>query len=267
MDRQWRPTPRATQFPGNVCPTCLIPHFPYCPPAPAPPSSTFHPPPPFPYPYFPPHHQHPNTFDSDTDRTFKRPRIDDPFNFSDDERRLKLIRDHGIALSNNPPQEYHHHHSDDRLPPHVRNAQFKTSPYPPHHVPHGAINGSGYHEHIGVANDPNFPFPPQEANNMMNGRVVHNPYPYPYPYPAEIEASRFFRGQPPLPSSPPPPLPIDPPTNHLKTYFSPPKNPPSLFPVTSSYSQVSEPHPLPQHYFHNKLPLPEFSTGFPPEVC
>ncbi|XP_061346603.1 uncharacterized protein LOC133292228 [Gastrolobium bilobum] len=316
MDRQWRPSPRP------VCPTCSISHLPFCPP---PPPTTYYPQPfqgdhsfhtrPFPFPNWQPYQQQPNgSYLADGDRNFKRPRIDDdlnppPINFSDDERRLKLIRDHGVALANPPqPQDLHHSYVGPVRPNQngfrsdsghdaFQNGQLKTSSYPYHgygtssldplqrvpdvyhaHTPHREMNVP--YEQIQQPHD----FGPfanahEEGNqtqHKLNGRVVH----YPYPYPTsgsnsfsesmgQMEASMFFRGQPPLPSSPPPPLPMDPPINQsssqLNTYFSPPKKSHSLFPVPMSSSAVTpEAHPVPQQYFHSK-PLPEFSAGFPPE--
>ncbi|XP_057417418.1 uncharacterized protein LOC130711716 isoform X2 [Lotus japonicus] len=231
MDHQWRPNPRPIQFQPNVCPTCSISHFPFCPPPPF----TSHP-------CWPPHH--PNYHLADADRNFKRPRIiDEPF--SEDERRLKLIRDHGL----NPPQPPHHHGYVTPPLPHHHHQQQQPNQngfhsdshlhYPLRGIHHPHQQGPYYHEHAQPhdfrpsineslhAHEANFP-----PNQKLNGH-------YHYPYPpgssgsfsenmGQMEGSRFFRGQPPLPSSPPPPLPMDPP---MKAYFSPPKQPPSLFPV------------------------------------
>ncbi|TKY55118.1 YLP motif-containing protein 1 [Spatholobus suberectus] len=267
MDRQWRPTPPPIE--PNICPTCFLSHFPFCPPPPFPPDHTH----PHPFPYAPANPNFP------PDRNFKRPRIDDnPVNFSDDERRLKLIRDHGA----NPPQHSYapHQHSHpnqngfrphDAVPPLLHSAQFRSSPHPFHAYPDPLQRAPDVYAHTPLVGmqpqPPHANFPSHEGHHKLNGRVGH----YPYPYPAgnnsnsscdNMEGSRFFRGQPPLPSSPPPPLPME-------RYFSPPKKPPSLFPVPvssspSSYSQVPEPHSLPQPYYHAK-PLPEYPTGFPSE--
>ncbi|CAJ1944041.1 unnamed protein product [Sphenostylis stenocarpa] len=286
--RQWRPTP-----PPNLCPTCFLSHFPFCPPPPPyhphpfPPDHTHQPP----LPYAPANPNFPN---------FKRPRIHDnndsnnnPLNFSDDQRRLQLIRDHGTNPSHLHPHAPHQpQHTQNAFPPHdavpphqPHNAQFRPSPQPFHPYPEPSqrlpdASAATYHHahapHVGMQPPPpHVNFPSHEGNHhnhhQLNGSVGH----YPYPYPASnhsnnscdnnMEASRFFRGhsQPPLPSSPPPPLPMEPSMNQLKTYFSPPKKPASLFPVhlsssPSSYSQVSEPHSLPQPYY---------PTGFPSEAC
>ncbi|KAJ7945973.1 YLP motif-containing protein 1 [Quillaja saponaria] len=88
----------------------------------------------------------------------------------------------------------------------------------------------------------------------------------------QMEDSRVFSGQPPLPASPPPPLPVAPPmhpSSELKTYFSPPKSSASLFPVavsspsmvSSSYPAIPEAHSMAQSYFPNK-PLPQSCSGF-----
>ncbi|PNX63523.1 hypothetical protein L195_g053549, partial [Trifolium pratense] len=246
--RQWRPNfnpIRPIQYQNNnnnLCPICFIQHFPFCPPPPPNPNIAY---------------------DSDFDRTFKKPRI------QDDERRLKLIRDHG--LNPNPPQFQHPHHayvtpslsSQPPPPPPPPHHQFPPPPPPPIYHPqqhHSEINAT-YHDH-------NFQFQPypnhNHTNNQnLNSRELNHPYPYPNPYPnggnnsfsdnsGQLEGSRFFTNMPPLPNSPPPPLPMDPPVNHFKTYFSPPKKPPSLFPVTSSVSH--EPHHSHQLYFHNNKP-------------
>ncbi|WVZ11548.1 hypothetical protein V8G54_016078 [Vigna mungo] len=276
--RQWRPTP-----PPNICPTCSLSHFPFCP---APPPPPYHHPHQTPLSYAP---ANPNF------QNFKRPRIHDnnthPVNFSDDQRRLQLIRDHGtnpsLPYTHAPHQSQHTQnafHPNDAVPSHhPHNAQFRSSPHPLHPYPDPSqrfldVSPAPYHHshapHVGMQPPPpHVNFPSHEGNHhnqhKLNGSVGH----YPYPYPAgnysngscdnNMEASRFLRvhPQPPLPSSPPPPLPMEPSMNQFKTYFSPPKKPASLFPVQlssspSSYSQVPEPHSLPQPYH---------PTGFPSE--
>ncbi|XP_023739277.1 uncharacterized protein LOC111887344 isoform X1 [Lactuca sativa] len=55
-----------------------------------------------------------------------------------------------------------------------------------------------------------------------------------------VEVPYAYRGQPPLPVSPPPPLPIDPPRNHFfEPFTSPPVQKPSLFPIGVSSSADS----------------------------
>ncbi|XP_027192991.1 uncharacterized protein [Cicer arietinum] len=268
MDRQWRPNPNPIQYQNNLCPNCFIQHFPFCPSPPPPPPPNWPPPPPPPP---QPHHQlQPNsntTYDSDFDRTFKRPRIDD------DQRRLKLIRDHGFNppyphhayVTSPPPPQQQHRDAFPPPPPHIHNASNPIY-HPQHH-----LHNAPYHGQFGVVHDVNFPFQHQQGNgnnnsHNLNARELHHPYPYPYPNgenTSQMEPSRFFNNMPPLPTSPPPPLPpMDPPVNQFKTYFSPPNKSPSLFPVTTSVAH--EPHPLPQPYFHTSKPHhPEFSTGFP----
>lgn len=54
------------------------------------------------------------------------------------------------------------------------------------------------------------------------------------------EVPHIYRGQPPLPASPPPPLPIDPPRNHFfEPLASSPAKKPSLFPISVSSSADS----------------------------
>jgi YLP motif-containing protein 1 len=88
----------------------------------------------------------------------------------------------------------------------------------------------------------------------------------------QMEASRFYSRQPPIPSSPPPPLPVEPAlrsSSELKTHSSPPNTTASLFPVpvsssamvSSSYPPIPDAHSLTPPYFHNK-PLMHASTDF-----
>ncbi|KAL1334102.1 hypothetical protein HN51_062979 [Arachis hypogaea] len=293
MDRQWYPNPNPNlnhrPIQPNVCPSCFIPHFPFCPPPPPTSSYYTHPPPLHAPPFQPPPPHAPSYWPPDSDRTFKRQRIDDPHsNFLEDERRLKLIRDHGVALASQqqhhqqPPEELRNHSNytthvhQNGFPNFPQNGQFSNGSYA-----HDSSSGS-YHYQAHTPPPPPHDFRNLEGNQgQLNGRVVQ--YPYPYAHSDNVahgEASRFFRGQPPLPSSPPPPLPpADPPINHSlqlnASYFSPPKKPGFLFPVhgsspasvapsPSSYSQVPEAHALPRPYFQNKQ-VPEFSTSFPPE--
>ncbi|XP_068464684.1 uncharacterized protein [Phaseolus vulgaris] len=291
-NRQWRPTPSP-----NLCPTCSLTHFPFCPAPPPPPPPPYHSHP------FPPDHPHQSPLSyapaNPNFPNFKRPRIHDdnnnPVNFSDDQRRLQLIRDHGtnpsLPHTHAPHQSQHTQNAfppHDAVPPHhLHNAQFRSSPHPFHPYSDPSqrfpdVSPATYHHshapHVGMPPPPphvNFPEGNHHNQHNLNGGVGH----YPYPYPAgnnnngscdnNMEASRFFRGhpQPPLPSSPPPPLPMEPSMNQLKTYFSPPKKPASLFPVhlsssPSSYSQVSEPHSLPQPYHPAGFPSEEPSKQY-----
>lgn len=394
MDHQWRPRP----IQGNVCPTCSVSHFPFCPP-PLP----FHQPSRFPFeaghafqrpaipftPYAGPAgthgsyvanrndgfadptllHRNPNwqltsqyprdSFrpplyehgapNGEGDRNFKRPRVDDSGsatsanyfdnnpdrNLSEDERRLKLIRDHGVALSK-PPEEQtfggpgklnqNGFHSDENEvfsrsqiggfssfqygQPRTSQQMFQrpandsaavnrlgysgrdswqgvSAPYSeqagngdPNKLQHDVQVRQDFHS---AAQSSNGSLPAHEFSfRSQEGRGVYGPYSHPTSNRNFSEnmglmgASRIFNGQPPLPSSPPPPLPLDPPTNQSSelTYFSPPKAPASLFPVSarssplapSSYTKVPEAHSLPQPYFQNKS-LPQSSAGFSLQVC
>ncbi|XP_042950539.1 uncharacterized protein LOC122282654 isoform X4 [Carya illinoinensis] len=132
----WRPMP----IPGNICPICSISHFPFCPPRPSfyqnprfpfdPYSGPTGPPRPFTDGFgdLRPWHRNPsldrgepygqfqsqsygNWFTNEGDRNSKRPRVDDIHNqekpgmvSSEDERRLKLIRDHGAVSSGLLPE-------------------------------------------------------------------------------------------------------------------------------------------------------------------
>ncbi|GAV73831.1 AAA_33 domain-containing protein [Cephalotus follicularis] len=138
MDHQWRPRPPQ----ATICPICSYSHFPFCPPPPPhPPYNHYQPPlPDYPRPAFDPYPPTPpryipdprpininpninfqctsnpmfdfynnsNDYFSEQNRGHKRPRVDEFASnsarfLSDDERRLKLIRDHGAASYGPPP--------------------------------------------------------------------------------------------------------------------------------------------------------------------
>ncbi|XP_059441484.1 uncharacterized protein LOC132173854 [Corylus avellana] len=138
QQQQWCPRP----FPGNICPTCSSSHFPFCPPPLPPfnqnprfPFDSYRGPAGPPRPFADgfgesrPWHRNPsldrgdpyghyelqscsNGFVDDCDRNSKRPRVDDIRNNQnslrlswEDERRLKLIRDHGGVSSGLLPAE------------------------------------------------------------------------------------------------------------------------------------------------------------------
>ncbi|CAK7322862.1 unnamed protein product [Dovyalis caffra] len=149
----------------------------------------------------------------EADRSYKRPRVDDGigsgmFGYennqnserfsSDDERRLKLIHDHG-------------------------NTTKLYSPFPPTQDDMNNISNSNN-------------WKPQPMRNYAATRLHQLPIESGYlPY---HENNRVFGGQPPpppppppLPASPPPPLPMEPPLHP-----SPPKSSSSLFHVPVNYS-------------------------------
>lgn len=90
---------------------------------------------------------------------------------------------------------------------------------------------------------------------------------------SQMQASRSFNVQPPLPSSPPPPLPLGPPdhtSSKSNASLSAPMTTSPLFPVSSSSlamtpSSYPGANSLSQPYFHNKSHL-HVSTGFVTEV-
>ncbi|XP_048228655.1 YLP motif-containing protein 1 isoform X2 [Ricinus communis] len=273
MDHQWRPMPPHPPSQGNICPICSNSHFPFCPPPL---------PPPFPLynqvqnPRFPSHsdYQQPdpatygsyNNFDyrgfgqpqmydynnnDGEDRRYKRPRVDENISLIslDNERRLKLVREHGGASSgnftnmsyNNVDMNIRHQfeYSQNREPAHADHSlnlnQFNDSIMSAksqyfhmnnHHQP-PPYGLSNYYQ--SDMNDQGGCLPPHE------NRVVGDQHQHPTLPPL-----------PPLPASPPPPVPLEPPLHP-----SPPPPPPpppqqqtSLFPVpissslTNSYLQT-----------------------------
>ncbi|XP_010444130.1 PREDICTED: uncharacterized protein LOC104726876 isoform X2 [Camelina sativa] len=174
QQQQWRPAP--TQ--PNICPICTAPHFPFC--QPYPPPSSFPHNPSFPPhfnsprpgppvrpqshypPWQPPHHGNqlrPFAVDGDmeADRSFKRARIDaigggspgygvvseSPRVSWENERRLKMVRDHGYGLTQQSQGMNHHYGRSD-----YRNGvqQFNgvAHPPPPPPQPHHPSPYGGY---------------------------------------------------------------------------------------------------------------------------
>ncbi|KAK7292237.1 hypothetical protein RIF29_08014 [Crotalaria pallida] len=250
------------QYQGNLnlCPTCSFSHFPFCPPPPSyyphPPQPVIRPPHyhPHPYGYPPPSAPNPN-WDSHpppssssyyspnpNNNCLKRPRTDEWEEEEEDVRRLKLIRDHGVALSNPPPHHHHQYPYDPQGGGYSHRDAAADAPY--HYNDRPTTNGYHHHHHHHHA-----------PSNMDPSRFLRPPQPQPQP----------------LPSSPPPPLPSEPP------YLSRP--PPSLFPVPLTTSpppppppppeQQQQPPPPPHPYFHSPQsqppppPLPHFNTPHP----
>ncbi|KAK0586524.1 hypothetical protein LWI29_008368 [Acer saccharum] len=265
--RQWHlrpppPPPPPSQV-SNICPICAISHFPFCPPPPPPPPHPYaHQNPRFPFrhgmdprpwhaptPSFDKHNPvQPvydyygggNGFSSEVDRNYsKRMKVDEN-NYlvsSDDERRLKLIRDHGSSLKYEPFNNLHsaENHVANNNSGYVNDWQSYGSnnpPPPPPPMQHGWQQRNYYMSHGG--------------NEKLN---VHGPF--------SSHHSNNRIGQPPLPTSPPPPLPSEPPLHHPPEFNSypsvapppPPQAKTSLFPV---HGRVPSSYP----------PIPHASTGF-----
>ncbi|XP_024972259.1 uncharacterized protein LOC112511082 isoform X2 [Cynara cardunculus var. scolymus] len=78
---------------------------------------------------------------------------------------------------------------------------------------------------------------PPYSWSESKGHYAHNSFRTNF---GPVEVSHAYRGQPPLPASPPPPLPIDPPRHHVfEPLASPPAKKPSLFPISVSSSADS----------------------------
>lgn len=253
-----------------------------------------------------------NGYVGEVDRSHKRPRVDEfgsgvfgyenshqnPVRFSsDDERRLKLIRDHGGVSMGNFPNIYH----QDFNASFVRNVEMNNknnnmySPFQPnganqqsygnHNLQQNQVNDYDLvpakrpqyyshmnnnwqwqqHQQYGMPNymgPADFQSPGRQPIEVNQGSAGHQNFGDPEAYLPRHE-NRVFSGQPPppLPASPPP-LPVEPPvvhsTSEFKAYPSPPTA--SLFPVPISSSETNP-------YLHNKpLQLPHASTGFVSEV-
>ncbi|KAK9925940.1 hypothetical protein M0R45_023198 [Rubus argutus] len=297
--QQWRPRPPIP--PGTLCPVCSFSHFPFCPPHPpfnqnpifpydsgklpskiregfAPPQP---PPPPPPYEYGG------NGYVNEGDRNFKRPRIDDfgsgAGNLSEDERRLKLIHDHGGAKSvsgsnqgSNGEINWHTQQESGKHGVNMQNnvnfpqqGQIKAC-VPVNEPQHSHLNNWQAHpsnqlpqaygmpaHSAHLKHDFHAPTQPSDVRQSL----VHQRGGYFHPPAGHMPASRSSNGQPPLPASPPPPLPMD----------IPSKSASSLFPVhvgsSSMMSSAYQPNPESHHslvqqpYFHSK-PFSHASTGY-----
>lgn len=280
MDHQWRPRP--LQGP-QICPICSVPHFPFCPPPPHPqhPRYPFPPdyarpgfdpriwqrePPPYAQFQHPPHGGNNDYYGAEGDRNVKRMRVDDfasggfahessqnpAMMLSEDERRLKLIRDHGGAafggLLSPPPLFYQENPASE-----FRYREESDSPYRMHHMPN---NIESLHENRYQA-----PYHDQRSSlPMKNGKTFNQGVSGP------PQGGYFSKA--PLPPSPPPPLPREPSIPHpseYKTYPAQSKSASTLFPVhISSGATLGESHSLNQPYIQEKLV--HRPTGFAMEV-
>ncbi|XP_023642422.1 extensin isoform X2 [Capsella rubella] len=210
--QQWRPAP--TQ--PNICPICTAPHFPFCPPYPPPssfsPNPNFPPhlnsprprfdsftgPPVRPqnhYPPWQPHHGNqwrPVSLDGDieADRSFKRARIDaigggspgygvseSPRISWENERRLKMVRDHGYGLTapspgnldvSNIEMNHQYGRSEYRNGGHFNG----VTPPPPYHPPPygGYFGGPNGQPPLPVSPPPPLPssHPPSEPSSLFH---------------------------------------------------------------------------------------------------
>ncbi|CAN8251851.1 unnamed protein product [Cochlearia groenlandica] len=243
--QQWRPGP--TQ--QNTCPICTAPHFPFCTPYPPsssfshspsfPPhlnsprpgfdSFTFRPQNHYPIgdqiqrPWLPhnenqwrPGSDYRGDFDREADRSYKRARIDgestgyqSPQISWENERRLKMVRDHGLGLTAPSPRN-------------LDSANIEMN-----HL-YGNTDFRNVGQFIGLAPPPPLPH--------------HHP-----PLPPASYGSFYGgpNGRPPLPVSPPPPLPPStlipqtvPPSSSVSSSSSYPQMPPSSAQLAPTRSKV-----------------------------
>ncbi|KAD6119353.1 hypothetical protein E3N88_10624 [Mikania micrantha] len=222
MDDSWRPPPLPPAS-GNICPICSFSHFPFCPPPP------FIQNPRFQNDYYYHHHHHPNI----------------------DGRPPTWYANNPIPIHRNHPSGVDRGYDGFDF---VGSKRMKIEPIDSNRVPKGPLMGGEIrfpsdnerilkliHDHGNAANgdiglkrrhgghpaadamQPNHTYNWFESNgHYASGTNL-----------GALEAHHGYRGQPPLPASPPPPLPSDIPRNH---YFKPPPPPPpqkpSLFPVS-----------------------------------
>ncbi|XVF11975.1 hypothetical protein REPUB_Repub08aG0075000 [Reevesia pubescens] len=298
LNNQWR-QPQPPQQP-NICPVCSIPHFPFCPSYPPyhhqpphyarPGFDPFQPPPPPtpPPPYangFPdPRSWHPNPnygYDYGTaaaggevDRSYKRARIDEFGSgpgpgpdqiLTEDERRLKLVHDHGGASLSGFNQENKYFHNNI-------NNNNNATPLPPRSSEMYNIEDS-LNNYTDYSNKNNYNQQQQIQHKDSVPTVVNHWQGF------EQRIGGYLQRPggnnmaqppppPPLPASPPPPLPMEPPVQHhssseFKAYSSSPNSSFSLFPIHVSSSVTANfTYPVvPEPYHTNKLPS-HASGGF-----
>ncbi|CAM8912691.1 unnamed protein product [Rhodiola kirilowii] len=330
MDHQWRPRP----IQGNICPTCSNSHFPFCVPHPssfdqnprfiAPQNQPFHSPGMDMYrsPVRPQHHGFDGGFvnydyyGGSDDRSRKRVRIDEMGasgayangNYdsngyfgrpvSEEERRLKLIYDHGGAAAGHQPIQTggversghgaypaqnggdwgHHHYPNPgplvHKPPNmaypipVESKDLRwngpgPAPPPPHHS-HNVRSSS-----VGPVGQSNFPVTHKFASphsdmhhgSYLRGHCGMNMVP---------QNMNQMHLPPPLPLSPPPPLPLEPPrpfpyehrTSHQSSACAVPS---SFFPahLGGSPGAVSPSFPPVPKEHHSVPPYVPIRTNFP----
>ncbi|GMJ05739.1 hypothetical protein HRI_004243100 [Hibiscus trionum] len=288
----WRQPPPPQQ--PSLCPVCSIPHFPFCPPYPAPyhhqnPNypqqhnyarpgfDPYQPPPPPAAPAPPPPPQPPyiNGFaDSrswhanpisdhdyatagggEFDRNYKRPRIEDIGSgpariLTEDERRLKLIRDHGAASFSG--------FKEDNKSPHI-NINNNVNLMPPrssemYNIEDPLNNCTGYY------GNNNYSQPQQIQRKDSVPTVVNHRQGYeqrigdPLLHPGGNHMAQS--PPPPLPASPPPPLPVE-------AYSPSPNSSFSLFPLGASSSVTAHSsYPVATEPYYQNKPPPHTSDGF-----
>ncbi|XVE56989.1 hypothetical protein DITRI_Ditri04bG0055600 [Diplodiscus trichospermus] len=237
------------------------------PPPPPPPPAVPNPPPPPPYVngFADPRSWHPSPnfgYDYGTaaacgevDWSYKRPRFEDfgsgPARIlTEDERRLKLIRDHGGASLSGFDQENKYFHNNI-------NSNCNATPVPPRSSEMYNIedslnnysdynnNNYNYHQQRQIQNKDSVP---SAVNHWQRYEERTGSY---LQHPGGNNMAQ--PPPPPLPASPPPPLPLEPPVQHRpysesKAYSSPSNSSFSLFPI-------------PEPYYQNKPP-PHVSGGF-----
>ena len=208
------------------------------------------------------------------DRSYKRPRIEEfglgPGRIlTEDERRLKLIRDHGGALLSGFNQENKYFQNNI-------NNNNNANPMPPRSSEMYNIEDS-LNSYTDYSNN-NYNYNQQQQiqhTDSVSAAVTHW-----QGYEQRIGGYLQQSGgnnmaqppPPPLPASPPPPLPVEPPAQHhpsseFKAYSSSPNSSFSLFPIpVSSSATAHSTYPVVNEPYYQNKPLPHASGGFHGEV-
>ncbi|XP_021285654.1 YLP motif-containing protein 1 isoform X2 [Herrania umbratica] len=203
----------------------------------------------------------------EVDRSYKRPRVDEfgsgpgsGWTLSEDERRLKLIRDHGGASLSGCNQENIYFQNNI-------NNNNKATPMPPRRTEMYNIEDSlnNYNDYSN-----NYDYNQQQIQHKdVVPAAVNNWQGYEQRiggYLSQPGGSNMAQPPPPpLPASPPPPLPVEPPMQNrssleFKAFSSSPNSSFSLFPipVSSSVTAHSTYPVVPEPYYQSK---PRHASG------
>ncbi|XP_022735996.1 uncharacterized protein LOC111289318 isoform X2 [Durio zibethinus] len=260
------------------------PYQPLPPPTPPPlPPAVANPPPPPPPPYIngfaDPRSWHPNpnygydygaaAVGGEVDRSYKRPRVEEFDSatgriLTEDERRLKLIYDHGGAsLSEfNRENKYFHNdvNNDNRATPMLpRSSEMYNIEDPLNNYNGDSSNNYNYNQQHQILHKDSVP----AAVNHWQGyeQKIGG-------YLQQTDGNNMAQPlPPPLPDSPPPPLPMEPPAQHhpsseFKVYSSSPNSSFSLFPIPVSSSAISHStYPVVSEPYYPNKPPPYASGG------
>ncbi|GMI99986.1 hypothetical protein HRI_003667900 [Hibiscus trionum] len=246
---------------------------PYQPPPPPDPAPPPPPPPPYTNGFADPRSWHPNPNSGhdyataaagEFDRTYKRPRVEEIGSgptrmLTEDERRLKLIRDHGAASFSGFNQENKSLHNNSNQNNNVNLLPPRSSEM--YNIEDSINNCTGYYVNLLPPRSSEMYSQPQQIQHKDSVPTAVNHW---QGYEQGIGGHLPHPGgnhmaqppPPPLPASPPPPLPVE-------AYSSSPSSSFSLFPVGASSSVTAHSsYPVATEPYYQNKPPPHASGGF-----